>query len=47
MGFAPFLRQEKLFPANGSDLKTADGWRYDWHMNAREKCQNMRKWVQS
>ena len=34
MGFAAvFFREEKPFP------------RYDWYTNAREKCQNMRKWV--
>ena len=46
-GLRCFFEEEKPFPANGTDLKIVARWRYDTCRNARENCQNLRKWVQS
>ena len=42
-----FFEEEKPFLAKGTKLKIAARWRYATCRNARENCQNLRKWVQS
>jgi len=47
MRFAALFGEEKPFPTDKTDLKIVARWRYDWCANARDVCQNLRKWVQS
>jgi len=42
-----FYVEENPFPVEETDLKSVARWRYYWCINAREKFQSMRKWVQS
>jgi len=46
-GLHCFFGKENPFPAKWTDLEIAAWWRYDTSRNARENCQNLRKWVQS
>jgi len=47
MRFTDFFAEEKPCLVDATQLKSVARWRYDWHINDREKFQNMRKWVQS
>jgi len=46
-GLQRFFGEEYPFPVKWTDLEIAARWRYDTWRNARENCQNQRKWVQS
>jgi len=46
-GLQRFFGDENLFPVKWTGLEIAARWRYDTCCNARENCQNLKKWVQS